>query len=155
MKTHSQSQLTKNRIINALMHLLERKPYDEIKIVDITREAQIARLTFYRHFDTKDQVILLRGRQLFNQCLSEINTFKSAPTPENVLTLCFSYWQSDQHALHLYMDNHLLDLISIDFLNFIQETITLIPTLNNLTEVQRSFVVNGIMGVIRGWPQNS
>lgn len=39
------------------MKLLGKKPYDEIKIANITDEAGVARQSFYRNFDSKDDIL--------------------------------------------------------------------------------------------------
>jgi AcrR family transcriptional regulator len=44
-------------IFEALIQLLEEKPYRTISVEDITKKAGVARPTFYRHFASKDDVI--------------------------------------------------------------------------------------------------
>ncbi|SNR99566.1 transcriptional regulator, TetR family [Anaerovirgula multivorans] len=45
-------------MMDALLRLMEKKPYKEIKIMEIVKEAGLARCTFYRHFSDKEQVLL-------------------------------------------------------------------------------------------------
>lgn len=42
----------------ALIALVARKPYDEIQIQEIAEEAGTARVTFYRHYATRDDLLL-------------------------------------------------------------------------------------------------
>jgi len=53
-----QVQRTKSWIFDALMLLMDEKPYDKITVSDIADKAGVARPTFYRNFDDKDEVIL-------------------------------------------------------------------------------------------------
>lgn len=51
---------TREALYNALIALLEAKPYDEITVADLTREAMVARPTFYLHFKDIHEVLLTR-----------------------------------------------------------------------------------------------
>jgi AcrR family transcriptional regulator len=53
-----QVQRTKLWIFEALMLLMDEKNYDSITVSDIAQKAGIARPTFYRNFDDKDEVVL-------------------------------------------------------------------------------------------------
>jgi hypothetical protein len=52
-----QVQRTKGWIFEALMILMDEKPYDKITVSDIVEKAGIARQTFYRNFNDKNEVI--------------------------------------------------------------------------------------------------
>ncbi len=56
-KRSKQTKRTRKWIFNATMKLLGKKPYDEIKIANITDEAGVARQSFYRNFDSKDDIL--------------------------------------------------------------------------------------------------
>lgn len=49
---------TKTKIVNSAMELLAEKPYDQITVEDITERADVAKGTFFRHFPSKDLVLL-------------------------------------------------------------------------------------------------
>jgi AcrR family transcriptional regulator len=51
-----QVQRTRSWILEALMVLLDEKPYGKIGVLDITEKAGIARQTFYRNFNNKDDI---------------------------------------------------------------------------------------------------
>ena len=55
---NKQVQRTKSWIFDSLMLLMEEKPYDSITVSDIADKAGVARPTFYRNFDDKDEVVL-------------------------------------------------------------------------------------------------
>jgi AcrR family transcriptional regulator len=50
--------ITKECMATALMMLMEEKPYEEISIVDITSRAGFSRMTFYRNYTCKDDVLV-------------------------------------------------------------------------------------------------
>ena len=47
----------KNRIALAFVRLLKKREYHEITVVDIITEAQAGRVSFYRNFNDKDEVL--------------------------------------------------------------------------------------------------
>lgn len=65
-----QVQRTKSWIFEALMLLMDEKPYNKIGISDITEKAGIARQTFYRNYDYKDDVIFEYLENTFSMELS-------------------------------------------------------------------------------------
>jgi len=65
-KNNRQVQRTKSWVFEALMLLMDEKPYDKITVSDITEKAGIARPTFYRNFDDKDDVVFEYLRNTFS-----------------------------------------------------------------------------------------
>jgi AcrR family transcriptional regulator len=61
-----QVKRTRSWIFDALLALMDEKPYNEISVSDIVEKAGIARQTFYRSFNNKDDVILQFFDELFN-----------------------------------------------------------------------------------------
>ncbi len=58
---------TRQWIGDALVALLQEKPFAEISITDLTRRADIARVTFYQHFDSKESVLLALVSDFFER----------------------------------------------------------------------------------------
>lgn len=56
---------TKHNLQEALLSLIREMPFEEIEIQAITDRAQTARVTFYRHYATKTELLL--------DCLAAIN----------------------------------------------------------------------------------
>ena len=49
--------LTKLYIYKALMKLLTKKPYEKITVCEITKIAGVSRMSFYRNFESKEDLI--------------------------------------------------------------------------------------------------
>lgn len=58
-------------IVETLEKLLQKKPFPDITITDIQKTAGIGRSTFYRHFDTIDDVVYYSVDKYFNQLVQE------------------------------------------------------------------------------------
>jgi AcrR family transcriptional regulator len=67
-----QIQRTKQWIFEAMLLLLEKKPYDQIGISEITEKAGVARTSFYRNFTGKDDVILQYLDSILSDCVFQI-----------------------------------------------------------------------------------
>ena len=65
-RNNRQVQRTKSWIFDALMLLMDEKPYGKITVSDITEKAGIARPTFYRNYDDKDDVVFEYLRNTFS-----------------------------------------------------------------------------------------
>lgn len=48
---------TRNALIDALLDLLENRPFDQISIREITTAAKVGYATFYRHYATKEVLL--------------------------------------------------------------------------------------------------
>lgn len=56
----------KDRLWESLFQLMEEKPYATISISEIAQKADVGRATFYRHFDSKDDLIIYAFRRILN-----------------------------------------------------------------------------------------
>ena len=94
IKTRNKPQalLSKNMILEALLILMEEKQYEKITIMDITTQAQLSRRTFYRNFDTKDDVLELLTKVLVKEYTDKL--IKSNITSlEGLGEMFFSFWK--------------------------------------------------------------
>ena len=57
-KPNRQVARSRRRLQKALIGLLKKKPYQKITISKISRRADLARRTFYEHFESKDDLLL-------------------------------------------------------------------------------------------------
>ncbi len=64
---------TRGRICEALSELLQEKEFSEISITDLTKRADVARVTFYQHFDSKEAVLLMLVSDFFEQRFELLN----------------------------------------------------------------------------------
>lgn len=55
----------KERIADALLELCSEKPFPDISISEITDRADVGRATYYRHFSSKEDVIVFKFKTIF------------------------------------------------------------------------------------------
>jgi AcrR family transcriptional regulator len=76
-------QKTKQALQQAMLNLIQQKSYEDIQIQDITNEADTARVTFYRHYSTKEELLL----DCMDQFYEDMKTILDGIEPKDVLDL--------------------------------------------------------------------
>lgn len=85
-----QVQRTRSYIFEALMDLIDKKPYNKIAVSDITEKAGIARQTFYRNYNNKDDVIFDYFENTFQRNLLNIETHQNSKNQTDIV-FAFNY----------------------------------------------------------------
>jgi AcrR family transcriptional regulator len=89
-KPNRQVLRTKSWIFDAVMLLMEEKPYSKITVSDITEKAGIARQTFYRNYADKDEVVFEYLENSLNTELLSIEKGKKNDG-QNTIVFIFDY----------------------------------------------------------------
>ena len=71
-KTKNTHSAVRTSITQALFSLMAEKPYDAITVADIARRAQVARISFYRNFDSKDDVLARNAQRITEEFLATL-----------------------------------------------------------------------------------
>ncbi len=66
IQTNSLAIKSQNWIANALLKLMESHPYKDITVTQICHKANLVRKTFYRNFDSKEDILHFILDNLFN-----------------------------------------------------------------------------------------
>lgn len=88
---------TKQSLINAFFHLVSKKDFEKITILDITKEAHVNRATFYAHFHDKydllDYIMGDSASEAIIKYTSGVVKFDQDSINELVLAVCDFYQQ--------------------------------------------------------------
>lgn len=57
-KSNGSHEIVTDCIYTALLELMDKMPYSEIKITNIVNKAGVSRMAYYRNFKTKDDILL-------------------------------------------------------------------------------------------------
>ncbi|MBR3995865.1 MAG: TetR/AcrR family transcriptional regulator [Clostridia bacterium] len=101
---------TREAIFNAFINLLSKKDFEHITVTEILEYADIARATFYSHFETKDFLLKELCEELFCHIFDAVNR-------NNKHSHIFDCDTTDSVFLHLFRhlqknDNNILELLS-------------------------------------------
>ena len=110
------------KITTALLDLMEEKEYDDISIKDIVSKAGLSRVTYYRHFNSKED-ILIRYLELAKKRFMDQTRLSSESNPENAeiaIYALFLFFKANMKINKCLrkarLDNELLKFLSNDFL---------------------------------------
>lgn len=101
------AEQSKQKIVKALLYIMEQYDFKEITVMQIAQEAQLSRKTFYRLFSNKDDVLDLFFNEISTECISQIKIQKVQHYWE-VVQLYFDFWESHKDMLNLLCKNNLL-----------------------------------------------
>ena len=101
---------SKDMLSDALLTLMTQKSYSEISIGEITKEADLARRTFYRLFDSKDELLLYHMKSLWEK---EAPLLYSHPDRSYQYTSFFhlSFWYKNKELAFLLYKNNLIGIL--------------------------------------------
>lgn len=115
-KENQNNSQVKNYIFTALILLMEQNDYQDITITDIAKKAGVSRMTYYRTYSSKEDILI----QYFNDTASELLAkIKAWPdiTLHQLAVSFFSFFQEHGSIVPILKKANLLELV---FNNFIQ-----------------------------------
>lgn len=142
-------------IISALFELLKKNSFDRISITAITQKASVSRLSYYRNFNSKEDIVERFFDQEFQQFMTELASKKQTEfTLRNIMILSFSYWQKRHQQIRLLVRDDQTYLIYISFKKNMHLILKKYQDKLSLTRRQAEFVEGGIMIVLLEWIQD-
>lgn len=97
---------SKKQITDALLKLMEKYPYNEISVKQIVLETDLVRKTFYRNFDSKDDVLYSYIRCILLDYFNVVNNARG-----DVLTTIFEFADRNRDLLLLLDKNDMLHVV--------------------------------------------
>ena len=94
---------SRKQITGALLSLMEKYPYEEISVKQIVLETDLVRKTFYRNFDSKDDVLRSHIRTILRDYFDIVNNAKG-----DVLTTVFEFADKNKKFLKLLDKNDMM-----------------------------------------------
>lgn len=87
-----QIERTREWVFEALMILIQEKPYEKITITDITNKAGVARVSFYRNYESKDDIIMKRMEKGLNGIIN-IMSYDDSDIPKSIFNYIYEEGQ--------------------------------------------------------------
>lgn len=97
-------------ITSALLVLLREKPMGEISIRELCDGAGVGRTSFYRNFETKEDILKGYIRQLFQGWMDQFGKTDHPPLSELIYTM-FSHFEAYRDFYSLISKRGLIDLL--------------------------------------------
>ena len=141
---------SRNRIQFTLLSLMEEYPYSRITVSQLCQAAKVSRQTYYRLFDTKDDILILHLHGIMSEYLLSKILLGTTSTPE--LLQFFLFFSGYQNLLDLLYKNNkmfLLQHVLVKYSNvFISEPIFRIA---HGYDYAAEFVASTLCSVLTVW----
>ena len=148
---------TKKAIEEAFVSLIEEKGFENVKIIDIAKRANVNRNTIYLHYSSKDMIIEDLVDKVFTSGIVtlEPNAYlKGKYSKKNLYDLFFKIFTLIYDHIELYRivltDQNLSGYLTLRLRkvkSFVLNSLK--PTFKN--EIIVEYVVSGVFGIIRNW----
>lgn len=114
MKENQRVTITKRMLKEGLLRLLEHKPLDKVRVNELCEESGINRATFYRHYQTPQDVLVELEMDMVKQmaCLSR-QPKNEAEARANLEAACAYLYEHADVARILFRCNTDLDMMGV------------------------------------------
>ncbi len=136
----------------ALIRLMKNKTIGEISVTEIAQVAGVNRTSFYRNFESKEQVLVVYINQIYRQFFASDEILRTVKGPEDIYGFClprFRFVREHKDFFIALQKSHLLGFA------FEQMEKPLLLYMNGLTEpVERYYfagVIGACIGIIHEW----
>ncbi len=119
------SQQSAQWLYEALKALMTERPYTEIKITDVVKRAQIGRTTFYRCFETLDDVLRYKCDEAYSGCADHLKLSLLNDRLSNIAHAFFlpffKYWYTHFEIVELLIRANRDDILKQSFLKMVDD----------------------------------
>lgn len=96
-KKDSRISKTDRDIKRAMLELIRKEPFSQIRIEQIMQEAPVTKVTFYKHFASKDDVLESIRQDMLEEMRDKLNIV-SEKSVRGGVKLLYSYYNADDPA---------------------------------------------------------
>lgn len=136
-------------IADALIELMKKTPIEKVKIQDITDRAKVGRMTYFRYFTSKEDVLLYKMTLLGKRWAVE-HPFPYESDRHDQALWFFSFCNSIQEFLSVLFRQNQFNVL----FNIFQVEPVPMKTEFGKPHYHNLFVTYGALGVVTGWLQS-
>jgi len=137
-----QSERSKQWMADALLILIKDTPYNQISVTDITEKAGVSRLTFYRNFESKEDILQFHFDRVFSEYTSSFQAEEF--DLEQALGQCFNFWQNLKSDIKVYLKNDLHMVMYRPFEKYLNFVLSKGQYKDSFSQIQKTFIVGGL-----------
>ncbi len=148
MSNEGRNSYVIEQITKSLLTLLEEKAIAHISISELCDNAGIGRASFYRNFNSKEDILKVYINQLFHGWKSDWEKNNNLPF-SSAIGMIFEHFEQYRAFYHLLNEQHLIYLLK----DVILDTMDLKPDLPKDEAYAKAFVAYSLYGWIEVWFQ--
>ncbi|WP_269056628.1 TetR/AcrR family transcriptional regulator, partial [Paenibacillus tundrae] len=148
------AQRSKKWLCDALIELLQEKPYSAITITEMCDKAGLVRKTFYRNFTSKESVLVEIIDLMFQDFFEYISDQNLGP--HEMPLAYFTFWEKHNVFLHILIENQLFGLLNDQYVLYLEAMEHIIGTKHEYhSEIEkdymRTMVAAGLWSILKKW----
>ena len=149
MNNAQKNSFVRQRITDTLIELLKEKSIQEISVSDLTDRAGVGRVSFYRNYSDKEDVLRQESARLLQQWGILFESGQGDVEYSHVFLSLFDYLKQNRDFYTVLCDAGLSSIL----MDTVVATARLNPDMPNLEAYLKSFWAYGIFGWIKEWIQ--
>lgn len=134
-------------ISDALLHLMEQQPFSTITITQICKEADIGRKTFYRSFETKEDIIDFQLDMLYSDFEKELIHTEHAQALPNF----FAFMKKHVDYFSMLYNQHLIPLFHAKFYTFVERMMPIWSSDPVEQQYRQISTMGGVLAITSLW----
>ncbi|MCQ4085454.1 TetR/AcrR family transcriptional regulator [Saccharibacillus sp. JS10] len=152
----TENEVVRTSIAESLLQLMQKQTLDKITIVELTKRAGVSRMSFYRNFNSKEEVLVNYMEQIFQDFVNQIPDFNELKVFEDSKVF-FSYLRHHHVLMRSLMK---ADLFSIFTNSFSHHFVKLFVDVYQLDRNEQyrsyelSYRIGGLANIILVWVKN-
>lgn len=154
------------KLIKSLEKLILEKPYDKIKVIDICKDANIPRSTFYYHFTDKNELLHYKTKFYtgkFSSDLSKIKHENINEYIESMKNILINYIiKHEKFYISVFMNTDcsesldvIFEMISEDLKERLKKEERINPKFNMPIDLIVDYYIGGFSNLTRFWMRNT
>lgn len=136
-------------IADALIKLMHKTHIDKIKIQEITDLAKVGRMTYFRYFTSKEDVLVYKMTLLWRRWIAE-HPYPHGDCLYDQAVWFFSFCDTNRDFLSILLRQNQLGVL----MNAFQTATMPMKTEFGISHYQKLYAAYGMVGVVTGWFQN-
>ena len=116
----TENPLLKECLFTALIMLMDQKDFKDIKISEIAQKAGVSRMTYYRTYESKEDILLQYFEDQSQEMVTELQNHPNIHA-EEFFTLFFTHFKKHAHLIEYLFKADLLKEINSRFIDFVTD----------------------------------
>lgn len=144
MNNAEQKQFFQRCLYDALMQLMQEKKFDKISIGELCDRAGVSRMTYYRSYNNKEDILL----QHLDECFAVYMKGLAVEDPYCVALSFFRFWQGEESA---FLTAVIRSGLSSQLVDKFSDYLDQILPMTDLQPYARSFLAGGLYKMLIDW----
>ena len=154
MNNAQQKQFFQQCLYTALRKLMARKAFGEISIAELCAVAGVSRMTYYRSYTCKEDILLQHLDELFIRYYDQLQRRKGLTFYELSLSFFRFIHRQEDAFFEAIIGAGLASLLMDRFYEYLERIFALIPLREAPGRYLRSFVAGGLYKMLIDWLEN-